>query len=365
MIIKTDLIKPACATILSAVDSADVSMITETLEIISRDNVLYLNVTNREYFTQVKVQIDECIDFHATVNATLFLKLIPQITTEEIELNVVNNCLEVKANGVYKFPLIFEGDKLLELPKIKIENVTSEFTINSSILHSILNYNSKELNKKAFSKLVQRYYYVDDKGCITFTSGACVNNFDLPNPVKILLSQKIVKLFKLFDGDVLFTLGYDEISDDIVQTKVKFECNNIVLTAILSCDDSLINSVPVNTIREMAVDDYKYSIVLNRDAILQAINRLLLFSSSRTYGNFKFNEDSMEISLNGVSTETISYCNDTHVNDEYNASIDLIDVKLTLENCSENYITLNFGNNRSVVVIRNNIYNVIPEVMEQ
>ena len=55
----------------------------------------------------------------------------------------------------------------------------------------------------------------------------------------------------------------------------------------------------------------------------------------------------------------------THVNDEYNASIDLIDVKLTLENCSENYITLNFGNNRSVVVIRNNIYNVIPEVMEQ
>ena len=84
MIIKTDLIKPACATILSAVDSADVSMITETLEIVSSDNVLYLNVTNREYFTQVKVQIDECIDFHATVNATLFLKLIPQITTEEI-----------------------------------------------------------------------------------------------------------------------------------------------------------------------------------------------------------------------------------------------------------------------------------------
>ena len=35
------------------------------------------------------------------------------------------------------------------------------------------------------------------------------------------------------------------------------------------------------------------------------------------------------------------------------------DDNLTLENCSENYITLNFGNSRSVVVIRNNIYNVI------
>ena len=47
--------------------------------------------------------------FHATVNAALFLKLIPQITTDNIELNIKDNLLIVRGNGTYKLPLIYEG----------------------------------------------------------------------------------------------------------------------------------------------------------------------------------------------------------------------------------------------------------------
>ena len=366
MLLKRDDIKDVCSKILAAVDTNGLSTITETLELIVQDDILYLNVTNREYFAQVKLPVTGDNGFHATVNASLFLKLIPQITTDTIELNIKDNLLIVKGNGTYKLPLIYEGSNLLELPKIDIDNVTAEFDVNSDILISILNYNSKELNKGTIMKPVQKLFYVDEFGCITFTSGACVNNFTLPKPIKILLKHNIVKLFKLFKGSTVhFTLGQDAISEDITQTKVKFECGNITLTAILSCDDSLINSVPVNVIRNMATDGYPYSVVLNKELVLQTINRLLLFGSNRTYANFNFGQDSLEISFNNSSKEVINYCNGTNINNTYSSTIDLIDLKLTIENCSEEYITLNFGNSRSVVVIRNNIYNVIPEVMEQ
>lgn len=363
MILKRDEIKDVCSKILLAVDSSELSAITETLELIVKENILYLNVTNREYFVMVKIPVEVNTNFHATVNATLFLKLISQITTEDVELNVEDRCLVVKANGVYKLPLIYDNGELLKLPEINIENVTNEFSMGSQILHDILNYNSKELSKKLFLKLVQKYYYVDECGCITFTTGACVNNFTLPQPVKLLFNQKIVKLFKLFDGEISFTMGHNLFGGDVTQTVVKFENDKITLTAIISCDDTLINSVPVNVIRNMATDEYRYSVVLNKDEMLQSINRLLLFSSSGTFGKFDFTTDGLIMSFGNSSKENVKYCNDTSMSEDYCAVIDLNDLKLVLENCAESHFTINFGNSRSIVIVRNNIYNVIPEAI--
>ena len=362
MILKSNDIKDVCSKILFAVDVNGMSNITETLELFAENGILYLNVTNKEYFAQIKLSVEKNESFHATVNAILFLKLISQITTDTIELNVKNNQLIVKGNGLYKLPLIFENDKLLELPKIEIKNVTNTFDVDSDILMSILNYNSKELNKGLVLKPVQKLFYVDEKGCITFTSGACVNNFVLSQPIKILLKMNVVRLFKLFKGNnVTVTIGQDILSDDIIQTKIKFECDNIIITAILTCDDALINSVPVNVIRNMATDVYPHSIVLNKNDVLDTINRILLFNSSnKKYGNFEFNENSLNVSFGESSKETINYCN-TNISEKYEAIIDLSDLKLSLENYDEDYFTLNFGNSRSIVIIKNNIYNVIPE----
>ena len=265
MIIKTENLKNVSQTILTAVDSNELSILTETLELIVKDSVLYMNVTNREYYASVKLKIDYTEEFHATVNANLFLKLIAQLTTDTVEFNVNNNNLEIKSNGNYKIPLIYDDEKLLELPKINIDNVTNAFDIDSSVLISILQYNSKQLNVGVISKPVQKMYYVDEEGAITFTNGACINSFKLEKPVKMLLNNRLVKLFKLFkDKTVHFTMGYDSISDEIVQTKVRFASDDVDITAILSCDDTMISSVPVTAIRSRANNNYPYSINLNK-----------------------------------------------------------------------------------------------------
>ena len=374
MILRIESLQDACKDILAAVDNNELSTITETLELVTKDNFLFINVTNREYFAQVKIDIGEVVDFHATVNANLFLKLISQVTTDTVELKSKDgeNFITVKANGTYKIPLIFDGEELLKLPEIEIDNVTSEFNIPSSVLKSILTYNSKQLTMGTISKPVQKLYYMDEKGAITFTNGACVNSFTLEKPVKLLFNSRVVKLFKLFnDENVKFTLGYDAISDDIIQTKVRFESNNIVLTAILSCDDTLLSSVPVNAIRGRVESEYPYSININRDAMLQTINRLLLFNSTagsskeviKPYSTFIFNKDDVTIyDVNKENKEVINYNNTSLITEEaYEAILDLTEFKANLENCSETYLNLHFGDGTAFVITRGHISNVLPE----
>jgi len=369
MIIRIEDIKDLCSKILSAVDSSEVSQLTETLQLKTDGTVLHLSVTNREYFADVKFDMKEEIEFNATVNAMLFLKLISQTTSETVELNVNDTALVVRGNGLYKLPLIYDGNKLLELPPIDINNVTNEFDIKGDVLNSILLYNTKELTRGMAVRPAQKMYYVDEKGAITFTSGACVNNFTLPQNVKLLLTPKLVKLFKLFKGgDVHFRLGYDAISDDIIQTKVSFEDDSVSITTILSCDDTLLNSVPVSAIRGRAMNTYPHSVTLNKDAVLQTINRLLLFHTdkvSKPFSTVEFSKEYLTLYGEGKGNkEEIFYTGTSNIENVYSAVLDMNDLKSVLETCDEQYITVSFGDSQAFVISRGNVYNVIPEVKQ-
>jgi hypothetical protein len=130
----------------------------------------------------------------------------------------------------------------MSLPVIKISNKTIEMPISFDILDSILNVNSKELAKvkKIEVNELQKMYYIDETGCFTFTTGACLNSFTLEKPVKLLLNEKIVKLFKLFKEDVLFSLGQDPLPNGTTRTKITLETADTYLAAIITSDDLLI-----------------------------------------------------------------------------------------------------------------------------
>lgn len=374
MIINTKEFKECCTKILSAIDNSELSTLTETLELITKDNNLYLNVTNAEYYVSILFPLDHEEDFHATVNAILFLKLIAQVTTENIDIIVKDTYIQIKANGTYKIPLIFDGDHLLELPKILVDNPSLEMNISGDILQSILNYNSKELLKSTFAQPVQRMYYLDQQGCLTFTSGACVNSFTLEKPIKLLLPDRIVKLFKLFKNSLVqFSLGHSAITEKLIQTKVAFETSNIKLYAILSGEESLLNSVPADNIRNLTTAPYDYSFTLNKDLLLEAINRLLLFSKGYgvsqsaaavqipPYGIFSFECGKLEIwDSKKENVEDISYI-DKDSKPKYVFALRLLDLESVLDSCSEKEINIKFGNHRSIVITRGNISNIIPE----
>ena len=357
----------ASQSILYAIDNKNASLFTETLELVANGKQLTMNVTNREYYTSVLFSLDEESDLHASVNAKLFLSLISKITSPTIELKSEDNFIKIKGNGDYKLPMIYNNNELMTLPKIEINNVTNTMNVDSKILQSILTYNSKELQRGIAVKPVQNYYYIDEKGAITFTSGACVNSFELESPVKLLLSDKVVKLFKLFKDSesVNLTIGQDPVDDDLIQTKVRFEADNVILTAKLP-DSSSISSVPVDAIRGMATKDYLYSVVLHRDELLQTLGRLKLFNEgTKNYGKFEFSKDEVSISdWSSDNKEIIKYSNECPNLESYTALLNTDNLSLIISGCEEDYITLCFGDGKAFSCIQPTVTDILPEIKE-
>lgn len=366
MILKTDEFSTACQSILSAIDTKNASLYTETMELVANGNELCMNVTNREYFTTVKFALDEPTTFKASINAELFLKLISKITSPTIELTLEGNAVKINANGVYKIPIIYTNESMFELPKIEIQNITNTMTIKSSILQSILQYNSKELQRGIAVKPVQKYYYVDELGCITFTSGACVNTFTLEKPLKVLLGEKIVKLFKLFKDveNVEFKLGEDTLSQGITQTKVKFTGGNVELTAILS-DAGLVSEVPVQAVRGMTTKNYSNEVVVNRKTLLEALTRLMLFNDDKNnYGKLTFTSNAIEIcDFGGENKELIPLVNSVE-NLSYSAILNMDNLNLIINGCEDEEITICFGDSKAFVFKKQFISDIIPELRQ-
>ena len=60
--------------------------------------------------------------------------------------------------------------------------------------------------------------------------------------------------------------------------------------------------------------------------------------------------------------EDITYANEVAADLNYSTMIDLVDIKLALESNNDQYITINFGDHQAIVIAKDNIYTVIPEI---
>lgn len=367
ILINTEKLQDVCKKILNAVDSS--AKVSETLEIKVKDSILYLNITNKQYYASVKIALDSVVEeLYAVVDATLFLNLISKVTTTDVELSIKNNCLIVKANGNYKLPMIYEIDKLVEIPEINISKPEKTFMINSDVLQSIYNYNLKEIDKMVITNPIRKMFYVDEEGCITSAQGACVNSFTLTEPVKLLLDLKLVKLLKLFnEGEVQFTLGYEEVGSTI-QTRVCFENESIKITSILSGDASMVNSYPAKGLRDRAFKTYTFTTTINKEELVDAVNRILLFSpveNAARVGVITFTPDDLSISdRRKENTEVVKLNEEVPMEETMEIMLDLTFFKTVLDSCQEDFITISFGGEKAVVISRGNIKNVVPLIVK-
>lgn len=370
MRVDTKEFKKICQTILYAIDNKSESVFASTLELVVKDRVLNLNVTNREYYVSVKLNIDYDDEFRAAVNATTFLKLISKFTTENIELIVNGNVLNVIANGNYSIPMIFNGDSLLELPVIELSNeITNEQTIPYDILSSIVYYNTKEMQRGNPNHEWSRYHYVDEQGAITAVTGACVNSFTLANPIKLLLTDQVVKLFKLFTTDVNIKLSQEATDTGRSLTKL-LVCNDsikLVTKLIGMTDSSLIGTFPVSACRSMASTNYTYSTVISKSDLLAAIDRLKLLSADEKIGKLKFTFDGTTSYLylldrSENNSERLVLTKDfTTVVNTYDSILNLDNLQSVLSTCDEEYLTVCFGNHRTMVFKRGNVSDILSE----
>jgi DNA polymerase III sliding clamp (beta) subunit (PCNA family) len=375
MIIKTKDFKDAANKILLA---ADLDTSAANLELTARNSSLYLNVTNKEYYVSVKFPLETDETFRAVVDASLFLSLISGFTTDTFGLDIKDNTVVLSSGkSKYKVAMIYENENLMTLPVIAIQNKTVEMNISNDILMSILNVNSKELLKTKYLDVseLNKLYYIDETGCFTFTNGSCLNSFTLEKPVKLLLNDRIVRLFKLFKDDVMFSLGQDPLANGNIQTKMVMETSDTYLAAVITCDDTLIAKVqhPCEATKRYLTENYDHKLVLSTADLSAAINRLMAFTKNSKATSEKVNMAYLPTAINiengelvikdkFENYETVSIANESYSTGDYEMFVNLFDLKLVLDSCKTDHITVNCGNHRSIVVTRGTVANLIPEV---
>ena len=375
MIIKTKDFKEAANKILLA---ADLDTNAANLELVARNSSLYLNVTNKEYYVSVKFPLETEETFRAVVDASLFLSLISGFTTETFSLDIKDNTVILGAGkSKYKVAMIYENENLMTLPVIAVQNKTVEMTISNDILMSILNVNSKELLKAKYLNVseLNKLYYIDEAGCFTFTNGSCLNAFSLEKPVKLLLNDRIVRLFKLFKDDVQFSLGMDPIANGNIQTKIVMQTADTYLAAIITCDDTLIARVqqPCEATKRYLSESYDHKLVLSTADLSAAISRLMSFTKNSKATSEKVNmaylptvmsieNGELVIKDKFENYETVTIANESYSTGDYEMCVNLYDIKLVLDSCQTDHITLNCGNHRSIIITRGPVANLIPEV---
>lgn len=360
MIVRTEDILEASKFFKSLIQRSPNNMISNLIEFASDGSKLSIKMSDGSYELLYKIDSDE--KFNCTISSELFLDLIPRITSETLEFEVKDEFLLLKGSGTYKFPAILTGDSVVAIPHIDIESVTSEWTIDGNILNSIYVHNSKQLSLGTISSPIQKLYYVDKEGAITFTSGACVNEFDLGSDIKILLSDSCVKFFSFMKNkqvDVKF--GYSVVSNNN-QPRITFTSSNIEATYILPFNDFTLSQIPVKAIRGRAHTNYVNSISMDALQIKGILDRLDLFVEKDLVINMSFSGNILNLSTENEKILETVYLLES-VKEDMDLKLSIKDFKSSISNSYGKYFTFKCSKSEpAVVVCSSNVYNIIQRV---
>lgn len=388
--VKTELLKKTCKSLLESIKGFNDFEYNNIIEISKQkdENVLKFNIISASTYIETRIELEgaEGVEFKAIVSATKFLPLVAKFTTENCELDtseVVDasgvkkpgNSLTITANGYYTLPLMSGGDDECYLPRLELKNITTEFEVDRHVLEDILLFNTKNITKNNISVPTQKMYYIDEQSCITYNTGACVVDLALPKPIKILLTNSVVKCFSLFTGDkVAVSIAYDD-EDRQVVCKIRFADNETSISTILNYDESIIDTVPVVAIKNYINYDYPYLIEFNKKELLNAIDRLTIFktdvTSSLVLGTFTFiNNQQFKLNVGEGNFETLNILKTQKGEleiDKPSFSLDLVTFRHSIEDINSPSIILAFGSNESaehksknVLIASGNIKYILP-----
>ena len=367
--IKTNLIKELTSKINKGIEGERTVRISELLELSVVNNKLLLAVTNTQFYLTIELanglQADD--NLHVTIDADTFIKLVSKTTTDEIILSEDNGNLVFKGNGDYIFPLeLDQNGQIKTLPVIDI-NEQQSFEISGDTLYSIYSFGGHELVNDVPVDAVQKYYYVDNLGAITYTESPYLNNFNISTPFRILLNDRLAQLFSLFRGQKVVVGLSKEMNNNLYQNKISFTCGNIKLVSYIP-DDSILNKYPSNECRMLQDNPYPGKISISRINLANALDRLNIFSIKdgnviyKKAGKLNFTNDGLEIiSVMDKNKEFIPYESKTEYY-SYTCFMNLAQLLRHAKANTEANININYGNDLCLMFSKDNYNQIIVEM---
>jgi len=310
-----------------------------TLTLTTTDATNYLSLIEKE------VEGDE---FYVAVQVDLLAKLVAKMTCDEITLEVADNALNVIGNGKYQLDIPLEDDgSFVKLPN-PVENFkkTKKIgTVDSSVILTSLT-----SIKPALATTMEypwfTCYYVKDRVVATDT-------YTVADYAKGFLDEA-----KLINTNVMDLLGLftDEISIYVDNDKMLFENEQGVVYAVVP---NGIENYSINDIEGLVQQEFNYSCVIVKSALLNLLDRISLFVG--VYDNGKitlsFGNDGLEV-VSKYANETINYTNAENAG-EFTCSTDINTLITQVKAQSGSEITIEYGKDNAIKIIDGDITSVV------
>lgn len=367
--LKTNVIKDLMTKINKGIEGERTVRVSELLELTFINNKLTVAVTNTQFYLTIEInneiQSDEVL--HFTLDADTFIKLVLKTSTEYITLSQEEGNLIFTGNGRYTFPLeLDENGEVKVLPKINF-NAQKSFEFSGDELYSIYSFGSYELVNDVPVDPVQKFYFVDNHGAVTYTESPYLNNFNINTEFKVLINSRLAQLFTLFRNNKVQISLETEPAGNIYQNKINFKCDNINLTSYLP-DNSIVEKYPVNECRALQNNPYPGKVVINRLALSEALDRLNIFSIKegnvvyKKAGKLEFTSEGLKIiSILDKNEEFLKY-EDKIQFSPYTCYMNLSQLQRHAKANNEVNVEVNYGNDLCIMISKDNYSQIIVEM---
>jgi len=316
--IKAESLKEMVSRAVKGVSNNKLIPITSLMAISLKKGQLILTTTDATNYLYIRKNKVEGNDFYVVVPVEVFSKLVMKMTCEVIELELKNNCLEVRGNGKYSIELpLDENGELIQYPdpmkNIKLPKTSVE--ISSSTALTILNSVKPAL---ATTLEIPCYtgYYVGDRVVSTDTYKIASLNCKLLEEPK-LISSEMMNLLAVFTTEKI-NLYIDKNKADII---------------VFYTDDCVVYGTVMEGIEDFAIDaisalvdtEFESRCKIGKSSLLQLLERLSLFVGlyDKNAINLTFTENGLQVSSKASSgVEILPYLESDNFKD-FVCSVDI------------------------------------------
>lgn len=325
--------------------------LTGMMAIEVKEDTLKLTTTDENTYLFIKEPY-QGEDFYVVVEVEVFAKLISKLTSEYTTLELVNDTLEVNANGKYVISLPYNGEgELVKFPNPlqKVAENTHSSTVNLSTLKMIHATAEASLDKTKGYHGAYTGYYLGDCAVTTDSYKICWVDTKLFDEPALVRPETMELIELLSDEEVKVTKNKDYI---MFTTK---RCT--IFSQLLP----YLEDFQLDAISQLVHTELEQSCEIDKQSLLGVLDRLSLFVTKMDENGIYLNFKSASLTINSKQTdgvEEIEYREPKDITPKA-CSIDITKFTEQVKSTLSDTVQIFFGNFGAIKIVDGNITKVI------
>lgn len=376
----TSNLKKIIAKLNLAVEKSKLNPKSGWIEIETQSNgKMLIKVGNYDYYLESTVPFEADSEeeaIHATVTAETFIPLVSKLDDGDIKLSEQLNSLVITTpKSEYTFPIIKDMGKVKSIDAIKFNPTQcTRTTLKGYEVASIADKNAKGLLDALFSREVQQFVFVDNKGALTYTENIYINDFDgrddaeEQEPFSFLLNITQAKLLKVFEEFGSVGIAVEYATDYEAPYKVEFSVDDVIRLVVIVQSKQLTEKFPSIRLRKLASAVSNTHVILDKKEFEKALNRLMVFDKKfditvLNYSKFVWGTDSVKlVSIKNHNYEVVPYVQSENAS-EHESIIRFADIVNQLKAVQSKEIDISYGDSPAIVINSDGLEQLIPEIV--